>query len=75
MPSLHTLRLAIWAGTRTLIYPDLVGSQGVSEGEPKADQRGDVEPDNVRPLSFIASHSRAPAPEYTDFTDPARRDV
>jgi len=37
----------MWPGTRTLIYSDLVGTQGVSEGEPQADQRGDVEPDNV----------------------------
>ena len=43
----RTLRLAMWPGTRTLIYLDLVGTQGVSEGEPQADQRGDVEPDNV----------------------------
>ena len=72
----RTLRLAMWPGTRTLIYLNLVGTQGVSEGEPQADQRGDVEPDNVgRFLSLIASHPCAPRPKYTNPTDPECWDV
>lgn len=63
------LRPAIWSGARVLIDFDSVGSQGISEGKPSADERADVERYNVcRPPTLpLPSVSML---EISDLTDP-----
>ena len=65
---------AIWPSVRVLIGFDSVGSQGISEAEPSADQRADVTQYSVR-RPRTTSHPYVSISENSNFADLVCRDV
>ena len=65
---------AIWPSVRVLIGFDSIGSQGISEAEPSADQRAGVKQYSVR-RSRTASYPYASISENSNLADLVCRDL